>query len=618
MAIAQNLLTLVVLASFCLAFACLGSRILRLFRFQIERDAEHLLVAIGVGVVCTELLLFLVQFTQYIRQGFLFVIGLLCIPLFSESAVILRRFQATLRVLRSWSATSRYLIWLTGIVLSAQFLTSMAPLVGSDAMHYHFTVQKLILEQGFRPLFSNSHSFLCGQHHLLILLGLGLGSERLALGFIFLGGVLSAAVLASLASRWASEQTVVGIALLFLLTPVVFWQMSSSGAPDIYIAFFAGAVLIVLYQSGDAETWRQAMVAGLLTGGIAGGKYTGCLIAIAVVVAFISEFPSIARTVVFVLGSLIGGIWPYLRNTIWTGNPVFPFLSEKLSPKLITAYGLTSLANDTGAAANHNPAQLFPFLFFAAVNPQNRGLWDFFGPTVLALAPLVLLASRNTREWRVAFLMWFLSSLGIFFTSGLPRFLLPLFPMALCCVAGGIDYSLRKDWKIAYTVSMSTMVFMILAGAAGLAVYCRRPVQAAVGFTHREAYLNERSQDYQAEQAINQMLGTPATRGRALVFLRHQYYLRIPYLNGDPATSFEVDPERLKTPEHWKKFLSAKGIAYVVRAPDYPVVIDAPLKELEKQGDLVIFDQREVGNLLGMRLQEVHTTIPVIILKVNF
>src|SRR5260370_3218765 len=116
----------------------------------------------------------------------------------------------------------------------------MAPLAGSDAMHYHFTVQRLILEQGFHPFFSNSHSFLCGEHHPLILLGLSLGSEKLALGFIFLGSVLSAAVLASLAARWGSEQMVLGITLLLLLIPFVFSQMSSSGAAATYIAFFAG------------------------------------------------------------------------------------------------------------------------------------------------------------------------------------------------------------------------------------------------------------------------------------------------------------------------------------------------------------------------------------------
>jgi hypothetical protein len=38
----------------------------------------------------------------------------------------------------------------------------------------------LILAYGFHPDFSISHSFFCGQHHLLILFGLALGSEQLA------------------------------------------------------------------------------------------------------------------------------------------------------------------------------------------------------------------------------------------------------------------------------------------------------------------------------------------------------------------------------------------------------------------------------------------------------
>lgn len=618
MAIAQGLLTLIALVGFCMGFASLGNAILRWLRFEMERDAEHLLVAIAVGLVVTEILLFLIQFTQHIRQGILAIICFLLAPLYSESALILRRVRAVLCHLGTRSAAERFLFLILGIVLGVEFLISLAPLTGSDAMQYHFTVQKLILEQGFHPLFSNTNSFFCGQHHLLILLGLGLGSEKLALGFIFLGGVLSAAVLACLAARWASSRLVLGITLLFFLTPVVFWQMSSSGAPDIYIAFFVGAVLIVLYRGADAGTWRQALLAGLLAGGIAGAKYTGCLIVAAVAFAFIVEFRSLTGMSVFVLGSLIGGIWPYLRNTIWTGNPVFPFLSEKLSPHLVTAYALTNLALDTGSARNHNASQLFPFLFFAAVQEGRPGLWDFFGPTVFALAPLVFLAYKNTREWRIPVVVWFLATAGIFFASGLPRFLLPLFPIALALVAAGIECSMRKDWKIVNAVSVGMMALMILAGAAGLTVYGKEPILAAVGLTSREAYLEDKAQDYQTARAINQTLATPENTGRALVFLRHQYYLRIPYLNGNPNTSFEVDPERLKTPGQWKEFLIEKGIVYVVRVPDYPAAIAAPLGELEKRGELVPFAQREVGNLHGMRIEGVRDTVPVVILKVNF
>jgi hypothetical protein len=89
-------------------------------------------------------------------------------------------------------------------------------------------------------------------------------------------------------------------------------------------------------------------------------------------------------------------------------------------------------------------------------------------------------------------------------------------------------------------------------------------------------------------------------------------------LNGDPSTSFEVDPERLQTPEQWKEFLKVKAIVYVARAPDYPAVVAPPLEELEKRGELVRFAEREVGNLKGMRIEQAHITVPVIILKTNF
>jgi len=617
MAIVHGLAVLAALSGFVLAFASLGNAVLKFLRFQMERDSEHVLVAIAVGLAVTEALLFLVQFTQHLKWGCLAVIALLCIPLFRESPLVLRRLRAAFPSQALWTGGTRVFLVAIGIILCAEFLVSLAPLTGSDAMHYHFTTQKLILEQGFSPDFSSTHSFLCGQHHLLILLGLALGSEQLALGFIFLGGVLSAAVVAVLASRWACERIILAITLLFLLTPVIFWQMCSSGSPDIFMAFFTGTALLVVSRAADAASWRMALVAGILAGGIAGAKYSGCLIAAAFAVAFLVEFRSLAGFATFFAGCLSSGIWPYLRNMLWTGNPVFPFLSQRLSPRLVTAYALQNLASDTGTGTAHSLAQLFPFLFFGAIRGKSPGFWEFFGPTVFALAPLIFLAFRNTRAWRLPVFVWFLGALGIFFSSGQPRFLLPLFPVALGAVAAAIDWARRNDWRIACRVSAAIVGLMLLAGAAGFAIYGRQPIFASLGLTTREQYLARQAQDYQAAQAINEMLA-PESAGKVLVFLRHQYYLRVPCVNGDPGTSFQVDPERLQTPAQWREFLTARGIAYVARGVSYPPAIAAPLAELEKRGELVPVAQRQVGNLQGMRVEQVRNTAPVVLLKVNF
>ena len=99
--------------------------------------------------------------------------------------------------------------------------------------------------------------------------------------------------------------------------------------------------------------------------------------------------------------------------------------------------------------------------------------------------------------------------------------------------------------------------------------------------------------------------------------MRHLYYLEIPYLNGDPTTSFEADPERLQTQEEWGQFLETKNVGYVVRSPENPAEIERPLVEMEKSGYLVPYAEAEVRNLEGMRINQKRVTEPVVILRVT-
>jgi len=620
MALVEVVLVAILLAGFCLGFASLGIWALRAVRHEMPSDAEHLLIAIAVGLLITEILLFLIQFTQRIKLGSFAIASLLFVVLMSGRRSVWHRLRRALRQIAPLSSLSRFLLLLIGIVVCVEFLAAMAPLTGSDALHYHFTVQKQILQQGFHPFFSNSHSFVCGQHHLLILFGLALGSERLALGFIFFGGLLVAASMACLSGRWVPDDwIVVVLCLLFLLTPVVFWQISTAGAPDIYMAFLLCGAVMVLRQEVSVETgiWRRVVLAGFLAGGIAGAKYTGCLIAAAFAVSVALEFRSVAHSVVFTLAALLSGIWPYFRNLMWTGNPVFPFVSAWTSPKLATAFAVANLAADTGASSRHPLSQLIPFSFLAAMQAKSLGFWDFFGPTVFALAPLILLAFRNTRAWRVSILVWLLSGVGIFFASGLPRFLLPVFPMALSCTAAGLAAALRRKWSIASGAAVGLVVLMVLAGMGGLAMYCRRPVLAAIGIVNKAKYLEQTSQDYEVVEAVNRLLGGQGNQKRALVFIRHMYYLDAPYLNGDPGTSFEVDPEHLDTTKEWRAFFENKGIDYVVRSPEYPAAIARSLMEMERLGDLAPFAHAEVENIQGKRMDEQRSKTQVVILKVR-
>jgi hypothetical protein len=617
MALMHAAIVFVSLVAFAFAAISLGNLILRILHLEMDTDAQHLLICTGLGVISIEMLLFGVEVTQQIRKGCFLVTGLLCIFLLAEFKLTAQRCFRILKALFSSPRADRVLLLTNGIVLGVEFLTSLSPLTGSDALHYHFTTQKLILEHGFHPEFSISHSFLCGQHHLLILFGLALGSEQLAMGFIFLAGMLTVCSLACLASRWSSPRTTLTITLLFLLTPVVFWQMSSSGAPDIWMAFFASASVIVLSQRKISGRWRQALLAGLLAGGIAGAKYTGCLVAAGVAAAVAIEYRSLPNTVVLCFGSALTGIWPYLRNFLWTGDPMFPFLSRTLLPERVNSYALNALLADTGAAQSRHIGQLIPFIFFAGMRPGSLGFWDFFGPIVLALAPLWIATFASFHQWRVPAVVWCVSAIAVFYASGLPRFLLPVFPLALAFTAAGLESSQQKGWKITNRFASGLVILLWFFGGAGLAMYSWKPIATALGIIRVADYLEERRPEYQEAEAINRVLGSQAQAGKTLLFLRHMYSLNVPFLNGDPDTSWLINLDHLRTLQDWAIFFQQEGIAFVVRSPQYPSEIEAPLAEMEARGDLVPMAELVVQDFQGMRVEENRAEVPIVILKVK-
>jgi Protein of unknown function (DUF1420) len=202
--------------------AALGHRLLRLSSLEFDAEAEYLLCSVALGVIGIEVFLFLVQLSDHIRAG---VIAALAVALFlgrNDFVPVFRKVSGLFLRALSGSPSEKVLIGLTGLVLLLDGFAAMAPVTGSDALHYHFTAPLLILRSGFHPNFFLSHSFFCGQSHLLILAGLALGSSQLSMGLLYLGGVLAALAGACLARRWADRRWSWMVALVFLVTPVVF------------------------------------------------------------------------------------------------------------------------------------------------------------------------------------------------------------------------------------------------------------------------------------------------------------------------------------------------------------------------------------------------------------
>ncbi len=619
MALAASLASLFAAGIFAIIATAFGHRVLRICGLEFSSDLEQLLCSVATGIICFEVLVFLTQILGHIRMDVVIVLVAFALFGLADASRIFLRSSRLLQKILQGSKLERLLVLFTAMALLVEGLAAMAPLTGSDALHYHFTGPLLVLRSGFHPDFFLSYTLLCGQSHLLILAALAFGSEQLAMALLFLGGVLAAAAAACLARQWTGREWSWLASLLLLLTPVFFWQISSAGAPDLWMAFFATMGVIVISHSKDAlpsSRTIHAMLAGSLAGAVAGTKYTGCIVAASMALAYFVEVRAVSKWVSFILAALAAGVWPYARNFVWTGDPVFPFLMRWISPERVNNWTLNSYLGDTGAADHRGILQILEFPFFAAIDPAHLGFWQYLGPLVLAFAPLLFLVVRNTPAWRAALTVWVLSSIGIGATSGMTRFLLPVLPIALAGVLSAAAQLAPAGWRITRFVAIATVCALLVGGFAGLVVYDRSAVSAATGVTTREVYLRDHAPEYEDAEFVNQALADKSTQGKALVFLRHTYYLRVPFLYGDPSASWAVDPAKLRTPAQWRQMFRDNGVRWVVKSPVYPPPIAAPLNALEASGSLVPMAHSEVSDFQGMRIADKRQARTVVILEV--
>jgi hypothetical protein len=617
MALASSAGTLLLVLIFALAMAAFGHWLLRLARISFSSDAEQVLCSIAVAVILFEALLFFAQILGHIPLSVVTIFALMVFLGARDVYSVIRAISRIGARVHAGSQLELLLAGLTAVVLSLEAFATMAPLTGSDALHYHFTVPLIVLRSGFHPNFFLSHSFFTGQGHLLILAGLALGSEKLALGFMFFGGALAAAAAACLARNWMPRPWAWTVALAFLLTPVVFWQISSAGAPDLWMAFFATMGVIVIAASHTLPRWAVAVLAGALAGAVAGTKYTGCFVAASMAVAYLWENRSLFRISWFLTGSVVAGVWPYARNALWAGDPIFPFLLPRLAPAKVNAYALAIDLADTGASAPHSLQRWIEFPFFAGIDHLHPGFWQFFGPLVLAFLPLLILAARATPVWRASLIVWIVSGIGIGASSGMMRFLLPLLPIGLAVALAGAAGVEDRHWPWARRISIATICSVLLLGAAGLLVYDRPALSVALGFTPRDSYLRQRAQEYEKIQFINSALANEHDQGSALVFVRHLYYIRVPYISGSPDWNWAVDPAKMQSERDWLAFFRKNNVRWIVRSPSYPPAIAAPLARLETEGYLVPFAQTEVSDIQGIRASGVRQSVPVAIFRVG-
>ena len=215
---------------------------------------------------------------------------------------------------------------------------------------------------------------------------LPLGSRQRPVGArlaFFFGGALGARRTLRLAQLWVDAVWPWLAALAFALTPVAFWQTISAGAPDIWMCAFLPLSLLAILKASGSSSSGFVTLAGILAGAVASTKYTGLIFAAALLVGLLVAVRSAGKYALFFGCAVAVGSWPYLRNWLWTGDPVFPFAFARIqhAGPVPNQTALTSILLDTGASHTFNLWEVLKFPLFAAVDQSHLGAWQLFlGP----------------------------------------------------------------------------------------------------------------------------------------------------------------------------------------------------------------------------------------------
>jgi Dolichyl-phosphate-mannose-protein mannosyltransferase len=370
------------------------------------------------------------------------------------------------------SKKSRVPLWcLIGIspFLLAMALGAMLPSISFDIREYHLQGPKEYFQSGYIGMLPhNVYTSFPFFTEMLSLLGMVLRNDwywgaicgkAVLMGF----APLTALALYAAGNRWFSKETGWIAALIFLTIPWTY-RLSIIAFSEGGITFFLFASLFALMLTLDSSENsgtknsnaknKGFFVTGLLAGSAMACKYPGVIqvvIPLGVAVTLSPFFGNDSKdklnralksAAIYSLAVFITiGPW-LLKNTIETGNPVYPLLysvfdgedwDEQLNQKWKNAH-----------SSKDYPISDIPVKLFDVTVKS-----DWLSPLLFGLAPLTLLKSSSQKKRII--LLWifvgYLFATWWLLTHRLDRFWVPLIPVVALLSGIGFHFSSNSIWK---------------------------------------------------------------------------------------------------------------------------------------------------------------------------
>jgi hypothetical protein len=515
---------LVILSLLLVLAAAVGHRITRSFEFDSSLELIVLCIGLGWGVL---------SFSSYV----LGLVGALSPPIFWAACLLallvlrddVRAFLNRLRSVRLpiEKQFEKVLALFVGATLILALIRALTPPLAWDAQVYHLVEAKYWIAQGRiaappdNPYFSFPSLI-----ENLYLFALLLKGDTLAQAIHWSFLVLTLGLVLLFAQRFFSSR--IGWLAASILAAVPSLVLVSSWAyVDSALAFFATAAL---YCVGRAENWeagiefipagdqnaappggpanagktRWYFLAGAYSGLALGVKYTALIIPIAIFVVMICRGVnriSLKRIILVAApAAIVASPW-YIRNWLYQGNPIYPFLFGGRLWDTLRAEQFGRF----GSGLIQDPLRLVIAPWEATITGQEGGLGyeATIGPLLLLLLPAMLLKlRRDNGVYRLVLV--FCGILYAFWIIGIAsskllsqtRLLFPAFPALSIAAAAAMNFLSELDltrFSLAgFTRLVTGLVLALTLTGQSLDLTALNPLPFLTGFESRDEFLSRR------------------------------------------------------------------------------------------------------------------------------
>ncbi|PIE71036.1 MAG: hypothetical protein CSA22_04740 [Deltaproteobacteria bacterium] len=445
------------------------------------------------------------------------------------------------------------------------------PPVSRDALVHHLAVPKLYLTAVHMvELPEMPYSYFPGNLDLLYLIPLYFKVDFFAKYIHFCFALITAAMIYRYLKRRCSPVAGLLGALLFLSIPLI-TKLSTTAYVDLGLVCFSCASLLGLFEWAEKGCRINRLLWPAVWCGLAlGTKYNGlvCWVLLTLTTCYLSKrndlgewrntLYSLVRGGCFaVIALVVFSPW-MIRNTLWTGNPIYPLYNSVFNPPVAAP-----AASNAGATPDEGPRYkvtplnyrrdvyqesfikivAVPLRIFFQGEDGNMRLFDGRLTPVLLLSCCAFIRTRSSRERHEKIVLSVFSLLTIlitlFQTVFRVRYMAYALPaMTMLSVYGGFNL-----WRVASSASHRWMKFtlktiyyaFIVAGALWSVSYAAHlymyvdPLAYISGAVDRDAYISRYRFEHPATQFINQHLPENAVLYNILLGKRG-YYLNRKYI----------------------------------------------------------------------------------------